>query len=199
MLRDVAAPGVVLYKTFSYRGAPEEWGNTYHFVGDAPSNPADWRSLVDALVALEAQCLWDGVTIERAICYEDTDHSSVYSYDLSAFAGTVPGVYDVGGGFGVVQEGGSSYMCRWNTGRISSKGKPIYLRKYWHPAISAPTNPDVVAVHLVAAVDTFGSAVMAASGDWPGIAGPDGVAPVGHLAETYTNYRTLRKGRRRPT
>jgi hypothetical protein len=195
----VAAPGVVLYKTFSYRGAPEEWGNTYHFVGDAPSNPADWRALVDALIALEKLCLVNTVTIERAICYEDTDHSSVYSYNLASFGGTVPGYYNPSSLGGIAQEGGTSYMARWNTGRVSTKGKPIYLRKYWHPAVAASGSPDTVAAALVSQVGGFASDVMSASGAWPGLAGPDGVAPTGYLAETYTNYRTLRKGRRRPT
>jgi hypothetical protein len=195
----VAAPGVVLYKTFQYRGETEEWGNTYHFVGDAPGNPADWRSLVDALVTLEKTVLATNVTIERAICYEDTDHSSVYSYDLSAFAGTVAGTYNVSTGGGEQQEGGTSYMARWDTGRRSSKGKAIYLRKYWHPTVASGGTPDVVQASLVTLVAAFAGNVMGTSGDWPGLAGPDGVAPVGHLAQTYTNYRDLRKGRRRPT
>jgi hypothetical protein len=195
----VAAPGVVLYKTFSYRGETEEWGNTYHFVGSAPSTPADWRDLVDALVDLEKTVLGTQVTIERAICYEDTDDPSVYSYDLSAFAGTVDGTYNWGFLGGIPQEGGTSYMARWNTGRVSSKGRAIYLRKYWHPAFGTSAAPDAVEPDLLALVDTFAEDVMAASGDWPGLAGPDGVAPTGWLAQTYTNYRDLRKGRRRPT
>lgn len=195
----MAAPGVVLYKTFTWRGETEEWGNTYHFAGDPPSAAADWRSLVDALVTLEKACLCDTVTIERAICYEDTDHSSVYSYDLSAFAGTVPGTFVTSTGGGTVQEGGSAYMARWDTGRRSTKGKPIYLRKYWHPAYSADGAPDVVKSNLVSLVATFANDVLSSSGDWPGMTGPDHVAPVGHLAQTYTTYRDLRKGRRRPT
>lgn len=199
MVLGMAAPGVVLYKTFAYRGETEEWGNTYHFVGDAPSTPADWRALVDDLVTLEAPLLLTTVTIERAICYEDTDDSSVYSYDLSAFGGVVSGGYNVSTSGGVVQEGGTSYMARWDTGRRSSKGKAIYLRKYWHPAVSVSGNPDTVISYVVSAVATFALDVMSVSGHWPGLAGPDGVAPVGHLAQTYTNYRDLRKGRRRPT
>lgn len=195
----MAAPGVVLYKTFTYRGNDEEWGNTYHFVGDAPSSPSDWRDLVDDLVTLEKTVLWNEVTIERAICYEDTDHSSVYSYDLSAFAGTVAGTINAVSESAAPQEGGTSYMARWDTGRRSTKGKPIYLRKYWHPALSGAFTPDVIVSGVVTLVSTFASNVMSSSSSWPGLAGPDGVAPVGYLAQTYANYRDLRKGRRRPT
>ena len=90
-------------------------------------------------------------------------------------------------------------MCRWDTGRRSSKGKPIYLRKYWHPAMNDPGSPDAVASALLSLTSSFASNVMSSSGDWPGLAGPDGVAPTGHLGQAYTNYRDLRKGRRRPT
>lgn len=195
----MAAPGVVLYKTFTWRGATEEWGNTYHFVGDAPSTPADWRSLVDDLIALESPMINSEVTIERAICYEDTSDPSVYSYNLAAFGGVVTGGFNAAAGGYHNQEGGTTHMVRWDTGRRSSKGKAIYLRKYYHPAASTNGQQDVVASGLVALAATFALAVMSASGDWPGLAGPDGVAPVGRLAQTYTNYRDLRKGRRRPT
>jgi hypothetical protein len=194
----MAAPGVVLYKHFTWRGEDEEWGNTYHFLGDAPGNPADWRSLVDDLVALEKDVLLSSVHIGRAICYEDTDDNSVYSYDLSAFGGEVAGTIVAADEGGHVQEGGSSYQARWDTGRRSTKGKPIYLRKYWHPALDDGT-PDVLNSYVVGRVATFAEDVLAASGDWPGLAGPDHNAPVGHLALTYVGYRDLRKGRRRPT
>lgn len=198
-MQSVAAPGVVLYKTFTYRGAPEEWGNTYHFLGDPPATPADWRDLVDDLVALEKVILSTAVSIERAICYENTDDPSVYSYDLTAFAGAVAGTYDTTAFGDVAQEGSSAYMVRWNTGRRSSRGKDIFLRKYWHPAISVAASPDVVHSSLVTKLDTFGAAVMATSGSWPGLAGPDHVAPISNHSLTYTTNRTLRKGRRRPT
>jgi hypothetical protein len=90
-------------------------------------------------------------------------------------------------------------MARWNTGRITSKSKPIYLRKYWHPGISPGDVPDNVATELKTLVQAFAEDVMATSGDWPGLAGPDGEAPVGWLAMPYVTARQLHKGRRRPT
>lgn len=195
----MAAPGVVLYKTFTWRGNTEEWGNTYHFVGDPPSNAAGWRDLVDALISLEKHTLDESVTIERAICYENTDDPSVYSYDLSAFAGVVPGTIDTVAIGAIRQEGTTAYMARWNTGRLNSKGRPIYLRKYFHPALSADFVPDTLIAGAHTALNTFAAAVMASSGSWPGLAGPDGVAPVGYLAESTLTTRRLKKGRRRPT
>lgn len=198
-LQNVAAAGITVVKSFTYRGAPEEWSNTYHFQGSAPSTPADWRALVDDFLLLEKQCLWVVNTILRVICYADTDDSSVYSYDLSAYGGTIPGVYDPPTSEAIGQEGDTVYEVRWGTGRLTSKSKPIYLRKYFHPGLSEPGSRDAISADLKAVCDTFASAVMTDSGDWPGLAGPDGVAPTGYRTMPFISTRQLRKGRRRPT
>lgn len=195
----MAAPGVTLVNSFTYRGAPEEWSNTYHFQGSAPSTPADWRSLVDALVAKVKLILEPAVTIERALCYSDTSSSSVYSYDLAAFAGVVAGTFDLAANGAHAQEGDTCYELRWGTGRTTSKGKPIYLRKYYHPALTTLTGQDVIAPGLQTATDTFASSIMSSSGAWPGLAGPDGVAPTGYRTMPFVSTRQLRKGRKRPT
>jgi hypothetical protein len=195
----VAAPGITVVKSFTYRGAPEEWSNSYHFQGDAPGNPADWRSLVDDFLLLEKEILWVVNTIERVICYEDTDDSSVYSYDLAAFAGTIPGAYDPPTTEATGQEGDTCYETRWGTGRTTSKAKPIYLRKYYHPGLSEPGSRDAISADLKALTDDFAETVMSASGDWPGLAGPDGVAPTGWRTMPFVSTRQLRKGRKRPT
>lgn len=195
----MAAPGITVVKSFTYRGAPEEWSNTYHFQGSAPSTPADWRSLVDDFLLLEKEVLWVVNTIERVICYSDTDHSSAYSYDLSAYGGTIPGAYDPSTSAAIGQAGDTVYECRWGTGRVTSKSKPIYLRKYYHPGLSQPGSRDLISADLKTLTDTFASDVMSASGSWPGLAGPDGVAPTGFRTMPDISTRQLRKGRKRPT
>jgi hypothetical protein len=198
-VRNVAASGITVVKSFTYRGAPEEWSNTYHFQGDPPGSPSDWRDLVDDFVTLEKAILWTPVTIERAICYEDTDHSSVYSYDLSAFGGVVPGTYDPTTSEASGQEGDTCYEIRWPTGRVTSKAKPIYLRKYYHPGLNQPGSRDNIATTLKTATDSFGDTVRSSSGSWPGLAGPDGVEPIGYRTMPFVSTRQLRKGRKRPT
>jgi len=195
----MAAAGITVVKSFTYRGAPEEWSNTYHFQGDAPSTPADWRSLVDDFILLEKEILWVVNTIERVICYANTDDSSVYSYDLSAYAGVVPGAYDPGTSTATGEAGDTCYETRWGTGRVTSKAKPIYLRKYYHPGLSQPGARDAISTELKGLTDTFASDVMSSSGAWPGLAGPDGVAPTGFRTMPFISTRQLRKGRKRPT
>lgn len=195
----MAAPGITVVKTFTYRGAPEEWSNTYHFHGTAPTTPTGWRALVDAFITQEKAILWNGVTITRAICYEDTTHSSVYSYDLAAFGGVVVGTIDVTSVGARQQEGDTCYEIRWPTGRITSKSKPIYLRKYYHPALSATSPVDNISSGVKTLTDAFGSAILSASGAWPGLAGPDGVTPTGYRTMPFVSTRQLRKGRKRPT
>ena len=194
----MAAPGLVLIKTFSYRDAAEEWSNDYHFQGDAPDTPADWRSLVDDLVDLEKNVLTTSVSIVRAICYEDTNDDSVYTYDLTAFSGAVQGTIAIPDGKEAMP-GDVAYCARWDTGRRTSTNKPIYLRKYWHGALQNGTDPDLVYATMLSNVATFALAVMSPSDSWPGLAGPDGAAPVGYRAMPDLTTRTLKRRGRRPT
>lgn len=195
----MGAPGVTSIKTFTYRGAAEEWSNQYRFVGDAPSSEADWRSLVDDLVALEAPMLSDRVSIVRALCYEDIDDDSVYTYDLTHFAGAVPGALDHTDAGN--QAGDDALTVRWSTGRRTSTGKPIYLRKYYHGVMSSTaTDGDDVWSTMATAAGTFAAAVLASSGDWPGLADVDGDAPPGgYFVDPYVTTRTLKRRGRRPT
>jgi hypothetical protein len=56
----------------------------------------------------------------------------------------------------------------------------------------------VIDSDLLSVVSTFATNVMASSGAWPGLAGPDGVAPVGHLGQPVATYRQLKRGSRTP-
>lgn len=193
----MAAPGVTSIKTFTYRDGPEEWSNRYHFTGSAPSSPADWRSLCDDLVDIEKAVISDLVQIVRFLCYEDTDNDSVYTYDLTAYAGAVTGTFSASSSAHQMS-GDVAYDVRWNTGRITSKGKPIYLRKYFHGGLFDSSDRDKPDSSLLTAMGTFGAAVETSSGDWPGLAGPDGTAPIGYLAMPYLTTRTLKRRGRRP-
>lgn len=193
------AGSIVSIKSFTYRGAAEEWSNKYHFQGDAPSTPADWRSLCDAFAELEAPILGDQVDIVRFLCYADDGEVAAYSYDLAAFAGVVPGTYPALASADLIESGDVAGLIRWNTGRLSSKGKPVYLFKYYHGVLHDSGAIDTLRASLKTAYATFANDVRSASGDWPGLADKTGTAPVGYLAETYLTTRTLKRRGRRPT
>jgi hypothetical protein len=195
----MAAGGIVVIKSFTYRGSPEEWSNKYHFQGDAPSDPAGWRDLADAFIDQEKDILTDVVTIERVLCYADTDDPAVYSYDLAAFGGVVPGTYVTGSSADLLEPGDVAGLIRWNTGRVSTKGKPVYLFKYYHGVMHDSGHPDAIRASLKTAYATFANAIRTATGDWPGLADKTGTEPVGYLAESYLTTRTLKRRGRRPT
>lgn len=194
----MAAPGFTLIKEFTYRGdAHEEWGNTYH-VHDTPADPATWRTIVDALIALEREVYTDVVTILRAICYEDTEADSVYTYHLADFAGTVPGALVVGDG-GHTMSGDDALWVGWDTGKRNSKSKPIWLRKYFHDAHVAASQIDQTDPDQLAALGTFATAAVTPAGDWPGLTDPEGDAPTGgSRTSSFVTTRTLKRRGRRP-
>jgi hypothetical protein len=193
----MAAPGITVVQTFTYRGAPEEWSNKFHFQGSAPANPADWRALADAFITLWKTTLTDVVSIVRVLCYENTDDPAVYTYTLASFSGNVPGTIVTGSSADLLESGDVAALLRWNTGRTSSRGKPVYLFKYLHGVMHASGARDTWRDTTVA--NTFAANVMASSGAWPGLADKTGTVPVGHLAETYLTTRTLKRRGRRPT
>lgn len=196
----MSQPGVTLVKRFTYRGDPnEEFSNTYHFLGDPPDNPTDWQSLIDDLVTLEKACLLDNVTYARAYGYEDTDNDAAYVKDW-VLDGSAPV-----GGIAIISQtiasGDVAAWVRWKTNYNNSKGKPVYLRKYFHSiAILAgyDDNYDKINAAQGTALATFGTAVNDVSGDWPGLADPHGNAPGASAASVYLTTRTLKRRGKRP-
>lgn len=197
----MAAPGVVLVKSFTYRGQPEEWSNGYHFQGEAPDDNAGWRDLVDALVELEVPIYPPTCSAVRALCYPDysDDHDSIYTYVLADFDGNVPGTLSFGTG-GTECPGDDAVFVGWKTSALSSKGKPVWLRKYFHPAILDHSTFDAVKDDQANALDAFAPAVVATSGAWPGLADKNGDAPTDVFRRSvYVTTRTLKRRGRRPT
>ena len=197
----MATPGVTLIKSFTYRDAVEEWGNSYHFVGDVPSDDAGWESLVSALVAIEKLVLPLTTSIVRAYCYPDLSphHASVLTVTDASFGATTGSLSTPSGSF--LAPGDAAMWIRWKTARTNTHGKPIYLRKYYHGAIVTPAGGDGDTIESTqhAALNTLGTALNGVSGDWPGIAGPDGVAPGARAVSPYVTTRTLRRRGRRPS
>ena len=196
----MAAAGITLVQQFTYRGNDEEWTNQYHFVGDAPSDETGWLALLTSLVGLVRPMLGGSNTIVRAYCYEDTDDDSVLTIVLADHSITGTGEQNAGAGE-FEAPGDAAAWVRWKTARVNTHGKPIYLRKYYHGIILAPAggDSDNIADHVKTAMTTFGSAVNASVDDWPGIAGPDGVAPGLSTASSFVTTRTLKRRGKRPS
>lgn len=194
----MAHPGIVSVKSFPYRGVAEEWSNIYHFVGPAPTTPATWKTMVDALTTAEAAAFQSVCKVVRVYGYSDTDQDAVYSFDyltqMGGVIGTMPNAS------AQLAPGDAAAWIRWKTAKINSKGKAVYLRKYWHcVAIQSTSLPDTLfssqktALTALAGQLTNGTTI-------PGfvLCGPDGTAAGVAAVSSYITTRTLKRRGKRP-
>lgn len=153
--------GLTLIKKFTYRlDATEEWSNKYYFTGSVPADSTAWKALTDALATQEKTCYTNASQTVRAYGYnsDDLHASAVWSWDYIAQGGAQAGTAISTGGN--LMAGDQAAMLEWKTSRLSSKGKPIYLRKYFHCLNSATGNPDSLLTANKTALETFGTKMM---------------------------------------
>lgn len=195
----MSAAGITIIQSFTYRQAYEEFGNTYHFLGDAPTDETGWRALAGDLVDALLPIFPATVQAQRAYCYEDTDDDSVLTLTGGAEFTSALGTFTLGSGH-YQAPGDAAMWIRWKTARTNSNGKPIYLRKYYHGVVIAPEtgDGDLIVFEQRTALGTLASFLNSTTGDWPGIAGPDGVAPGASTHSQYATTRTLKRRGARP-
>jgi hypothetical protein len=185
----VAAPGLVVVFSFTYRGGREEWSQKYHLDSDF-SDAADFIATADAFKTAVLPVVFSDVHVERIYGYHNTDNPSDYS---RIYTSSNAGTFSMSG---LHQEpGDSAVWIRWDTERRSSTGRRIFLRKYFHPAIGASSgDPDVVASTWITAAGTFATAATGTGWHSKHLAGPDGLVPGGgNSASIYTTTRTLKR------
>lgn len=188
---------VVLVQKFTYRDAPEEWSNRYHFKGEAPADSTGWHDLAVALFTILKPCLPTSTTLVRAYGYLSDTTDSVATVDfttggLSPIAGTAT----VSGN---VAPGDAAMTCRWLTPARTSKGKPIYLRKYFHGVYLNTADTDQVAATQHTALQAFAAAAIV---DWGSttfqLCDKNGTVPTAPAASPWVTTRTLKRRGRRP-
>lgn len=195
---------LTIIKSFEYRGAPEEWGNTYFFTGDLPANPAAWKTLADNVIADEVTLYDAGTEVVKAIGHQAGQSVAVWSYDYAAASATVPGTLAVGVST-VAQAGDSAAWLRWSTDQLTSKGKPIYLRSYFHPAYvdgSSTLQRDEISPNWITAAQEFGDDWIAGFSDGTEThvrCGPKGAVGLVALPSAWATTRTLERRGKRPT
>ena len=208
-----AATGLTIVKRFNYRGdATEEYSNTYWFTGGSPpADAAEWRTLFNAVVLVEKTCYPAQVEVIRGYGYDNDDgHKpgdsgtvapSVWQVDLRIAPDTV-----VGGTLTVTTPdirgpGDSAVWVRWKTSRVTDPGgKPIYIRKYFHPACFNATSVDVILASQKTALLALGAKLD--DGTLPGsrkitTAGRADTI-INHGASSYVTTRTLKRRGKRP-
>jgi hypothetical protein len=186
-------------KSFSYRTVAERWSNKYHLSGTEPANPTEWGALVDALVAVEKAIFPSTTTIVYAAGYYGDTLPAVFTrdYTLTPFT-PVAGTYTYTAGAGTVQApGDAAAWVRWPTGQFNSKGRPIYLRKYYHDPIVVP--PDALFGSYKTALGTLATALETGfiSGAHK-LCDKDGNIVTSHTVPTYVTTRTLKRRGKSP-
>jgi hypothetical protein len=190
-------PSITIIKTFTYRSAPEEFSNRYHFTGMVPADAGDWHDIAVALGTMEASVYTSNVSVVRAYGYLSDGTDAVATIDftvspLSPLAGTA-------GPIGTAAPGDDAMVCRWKTARVSSKGKPIYLRKFFHGVHLDDTDSDSVNATQLTALQAFAEDALSPWGSTDAVlAGPDGVTPANPFALPLITTRTLKRRGRRP-
>lgn len=191
-------PSITLVKRFMYRDAPEEWSNTYHFTGTTPSDEAAWKTLALAIHATEKGCYKPTSVLVRAYGYEAGTEHSVAQIDFSVGTPLLPPGGFTGGTGSPEWAGDQAGWIRAKIG-VSSKGKSVYVRKYFHDGKSLPTDSDEINTVLTTAYLDHANAML--SGSLPGGAkwsGPQGQTATLPKVARYVTTRTLKRRGRRP-
>lgn len=199
---DTTRHSLTLVKLFQYRGNDEEWSNTYFMSDDLPASAASWKTLADNVIAQEKKLYTSDQSVVRAIGHQAGQSVAVWTHDYLAAGAAVPGTFSTGAF--TAGPGDSAAWIRWSTDQLTSRGKPIYLRSYFHPAYSVATGPpDTIVSSWRTAAQGYGDAWIAGFLDGGGVthhrAGPHGVAGLTALPSTFATTRTLERRGRRPT
>lgn len=193
---------VTIVKRFIYRGSEEEWSNTYHFDGGTPADATHWKALCDAVIGNEEK-IYAGVhQIVTGIGHAPGVKPAVWEHDYSADTPAKIGTLTPSVG-AFPSSGDVACWLRWGTATVTSRGKPIYLRNYYHGVwtIEQGGDYDKVDTAQELAMQQFGQVWLNGLSDGTSIhhrAGPHGAAGVNYEAGPYATTRTLkRRGKRR--
>ncbi len=199
------ATGITTVKRFDYRGETEEFSNTYWISRVTPTDHATWVTVVTGLFTEEKKIYGPEVEFVNAYCYDD-DGDERHAVDNVVFAdaGITPRVGTLSLTGLEPCPGDAAAVLRWKTTRVTSKGKPIYLRKFIHPAYRAatPTDPDALGAGQKTAIQAFGDWLLESG------AAPYNIVGRGHhgddnptvaKAMDWVTTRTLKRRPKRPS
>lgn len=196
------ATRLTVIKRMTYRGdTGEEWSNTYHLDGGDPADATAWNTIFTAMATAEKTCYGSASKICRAYGHvsDDPSAASVWSKDLDVSGPLISGTFSAGG---QVTAGDQAAYVWWKTARLTSTGKPIYLRKFFHTAYVNSSAPDELNPSYITNLEAFATLLASGAGvDGRHIRGP-GVASdtiYDSGAGPYITTRTLKRRGKRPT
>lgn len=189
---------ITLVKRFTYRGVDEEWSNTYHFSGTAPASNTEWKALADAIFSTEKACYQSTTKLVRAYGYLPPLDVSVAQIDYVALGGALPAGTLLTESSDSVMAGDQASMLRAPVG-LSTRGKKVYLRKYFHGGTIKQSDPDNIALRTTQGLTAHGAAMI--GGGLPGGAkwcSPSGALPTLTQPNAFVTTRTLKRRGKRP-
>jgi len=194
--------GLTLVKRFTYRGdTMEEFSNTYHFKDAPPADATAWTALALAAWTAEAQAMHGGIKLVRAYGYDSDDpHAhAVWSKDYTVPGPPPSGTLTAPGGQSMA--GDQAALVEWKTSRINSRGKPIWLRKYFHGGFADSANPDnLTAVYSTALTNYKGGAPLGIQGVGGGLRSRSHDETIAaSKVSPYVTTRTLKRRGKRPS
>jgi hypothetical protein len=194
-----AVTGLTVVKRFTYRTDPtEEFSNTYHFKNPPPGDDASWQVLLDDVVNHEKAVFPPDVFYARAYGYDSDDPNAhnvfVHEYpDTGGPAGTFP----ITGSFARFA-GDQASLCLWTTSRLNTRGKKIYLRKYFHAGFTESAGGDALETTYLVALQNFVglTGIQAVHGGLRSLGHDETI--VGYGVSPYVTTRTLKRRGKRP-
>ncbi len=119
--------GIAITKRVAFRDSTQEFSNIYHYSDGNPLDPtaATALGLIDELVAFEKSITATTVTFRRGKVW--SAHGTPSQNQMIAekpLAG-------LGTGNSQAMDPERAFLIMWRAGR-NSKGKPVYLRKWYH-------------------------------------------------------------------
>lgn len=196
------AVSMILVKKFTYRGnSQEEWSNRYFLDGADPADASEWLDIFTPLAAAEKAVYSSASAIVRAYGYTSDAPSAttVWIKDLETAGPTIPGTKSIS----AVRMAGDQAACVWwKTDRLTSHGKAIYLRKFFHGGEMDASGGDDLSAASITAYETFATLLASGAGvDGRHIRGrgesSDVIFDSGVLPHVTT--RTLKRRGKRPT
>jgi hypothetical protein len=190
---------LTIVKKFTYRGADEEFSNTYHFTGANPADTAAWDALSTSIRTQERTVYTPAVKIQRVYGYNSGADSAVYVQHWELDTTNTPGT--LAAGTSIPAPGDAAVWLRQPLAILNSKGKRIFLRKYFHDARLNAAGGDTVFAAQKTALVAFGAFLRGSTiPDTRRVCDKNGNVPTGDAASDFITTRTLkRRGKRPPT